>query len=188
LEEQCVLFKGRIDPTSKTLSKRSTYLFLGNQLRQLVKELLAGSYALSDPELDRQVKELLGTEKQYSDSLTKFVDYVNYLTSVLPVWEDISNLTTGGLEARQIPVRRAQGWVCLSATGLNLIGRVGYRLFMRNDIEWRTYAKRLADLPWERDAGIWQGNVVQNGKLLTQQAPLKRAYEAVAKAIQIPSI
>ena len=62
LARECPLFRGRIDSTSKTLSKKSTNLFLANQLRQLVKELLAGSYrgyALGDAEFEKRALELL---------------------------------------------------------------------------------------------------------------------------------
>ncbi len=63
-ERLCPLFKGRIDPTSKTLSKKSTFLFLANQLRQLVKELIAGTYALADVDFEKRAVELLGQDDQ----------------------------------------------------------------------------------------------------------------------------
>src|SRR5208283_2059160 len=48
LLERCPIFMGKIDSTSKTLSKNSTKLFLTNQVRQMVKELLVGQYAMHD--------------------------------------------------------------------------------------------------------------------------------------------
>lgn len=188
LEERCILFRGRIDSTSKTLSKKSTYLFLGNQLRQLVKELLAGSYALTDQDLERRVRQLVETDQQYADAVTKFCDYINFLTARIEVWEEISNLSPTGLEARQVPVRRAEGWVSLTATGLNLIGRVGYSLFSQPGIDWGAYAKRLAELDWRREAAIWQANIIQSGRVMNQQAPLKRAFEVVATTISLPRL
>ena len=48
LIDRCDIFKGKIDSTSKTLSVKSANLFLTNQVRQMVKELLVGDYALAD--------------------------------------------------------------------------------------------------------------------------------------------
>ena len=108
LERECRLFKGRIDTTSKTLSKKSTYLFLANQLRQLVKELLAGSYggyALADPEFEKRAMELLPGEEQYRDALEKFSAYINYLTEVIPA----QAILHGGIAGELERVRR-QAW------------------------------------------------------------------------------
>jgi DNA sulfur modification protein DndB len=183
LESQCKLFKGRIDSSSKTLSKKSTYLFLSNQLRQLVKELLAGSYALPDAEFERRARERLGTEPQFAHATTKFADYINAVAEHLPIWKKITELPADGLEASQIPPMREEGWVCLTATGLNLIGRVGHHLMSKGLKDPQAYAKRLAELDWRREAEIWQGNIVQNGKILTAQGPLKAAFTEVSKVI-----
>ena len=188
LEKGCPLFKSRIDSTSKTLSKKSTYLFLANQLRQLVKELLAGSYALADVDFSKRAEELLSADRQYNDALQKYSAYINHLTNVIPVWEEIAKLPPATLEASQIPVKRTEGWVCLTATGLNLIGRVGYNLFTRGERNWKSYADKLGKVDWKRDAAMWQGNIIQGNKLLTQQAPLKNAYEQICQVIGIPAV
>src|SRR5271165_2388174 len=121
LERMCPLFKGRIDPTSKTLSKKSTYLFLANQLRQLVKELLTGTYAIADTEFEKRALELLGHEDQYNLAVHKFTEYINYLSGfvingntlndlsatrwqpdssipAITVWHEIAKLPLGTLE------------------------------------------------------------------------------------------
>src|ERR1041385_944298 len=137
-ERMCPLFKGRIDPTSKTLSKKSTFLFLANQLRQLVKELLAGSYALADVEFEKRAVEVLGQEEHYATAVEKFAAYINYLTGfttdtsedassprwkpdssipAIQVWHEIAKLPVGTLEISQVPVKREEGWICLTATG-----------------------------------------------------------------------
>jgi DNA sulfur modification protein DndB len=193
LERECPLFKGRIDSTSKTLSKKSTNLFLANQLRQLVKELLAGSYggyALGDAEFEKRAVELLppAAEELYSDALAKFSEYINYLSEVMPVWARIAKLPTGTLQVSQIPGIRDEGWICLSATGLNIIGRVGHKLFSTGELqqEWREYARKLADIDWKRSAEIWQGNISQGTRLVTQQTPVKNAFKKVCAAIGLP--
>lgn len=211
LERMCPLFKGRIDPTSKTLSKKSTFLFLANQIRQLVKELLAGTYAIADAEFEKRAVELLGQEEQYNTAGEKFTEYINYLTGfikdiaasqdsteprwkldpslpAIAVWQDIARLPLGTLEISQVPVKREEGWICLTATGLNIIGRIGHKLFTNAELQknWKQYAAKMCDpqiIDWRRDAAIWQGNIMQGNKLLTQQAPVKHAYERVLQAI-----
>jgi len=211
LERMCPLFKGRIDPTSKTLSKKSTFLFLANQIRQLVKELLAGTYAIADLEFEKRAVELLGQEEQYNAAGEKFTEYINYLTGftkdpaaspdsaeprwkldpslpAIAVWQDIARLPLGTLEISQVPVKREEGWICLTATGLNIIGRIGHKLFTNAELQrnWKQYAAKMCDpqiIDWRRDAAIWQGNIIQGNKLLTQQAPVKHAYERVLQAI-----
>jgi DNA sulfur modification protein DndB len=213
LERLCPLFKGRIDPTSKTLSKKSTFLFLANQLRQLVKELLAGTYAMADADFEKRSIELLGQEDQYNAALQKFVEYINYLTGyvkdpaspedsprwkpdpsipAIPVWSEIAKIPVGTLEISQVPVKREEGWICLTATGLNIIGRVGHKLFTNSELasRWKVYAAKMGDtqtIDWRRSAGVWEGNIIQGTKLLTQQAPVKHAYERVLQAIGLAS-
>jgi DGQHR domain-containing protein len=186
LADACVLFKNRIDSTSKSLSKKSTYLFLANQVRQFVKELLVGSYATPDPQFERRANELLGTEEQYNQVLHRYTEYINYLSDRVSVWKEIAQVKPGTLEASQIPGKRDQGWVCLTATGLNLIGRVGNYLFTHNVQEWKEYAEKLGHVDWRKSAEMWQGNIIQGNKVMTQQGPLHRAYAALAAQIGLP--
>ena len=183
LEDKCVLLKDRIDSTSKTLSKKSTYLFLANQVRQHVKELLAGSYATPDAEFQRLALELLGTEAQYAEVLNRYSEYLNYLTTVIPVWREIAQVAPRSLEASQIPAKREEGWVCLTATGLNLLGRVGHYMFAHSVVEWRSFADRMGQIDWRKTAVMWQDNIIQGKRVMTQQGPLKRAYECLTAEI-----
>jgi DNA sulfur modification protein DndB len=185
LETDCKLFKDRIDSTSKTLSKKSTYLFLANQVRQLVKELLTGSYAIADVQFERRANELLATDDQFRAVQNQYAEYINYLTERIPVWADIVRVKPGTLEASQIPAKRDQGWVCLTATGLNLIGRVGHYLFTHRSTDWKQYADKLAALDWRKTAPIWQGNVIAGSKVMTQQGPLHRAFDAMKIALSL---
>jgi DNA sulfur modification protein DndB len=87
----------------------------------------------------------------------------------------------------QIPGKRAEGWVCLTATGLNLIGRVGYTIFTTKALEenWMDHTKNLGQLDWLKEANIWQGTIVQNNRIMNQQVPLKRAFENVCKILKL---
>src|SRR5207244_3409347 len=86
LEQRCPLFKGKIDATSVTLGKNSISLFLANQLRQFVKTLLTGNWQLADAEFEKRAKEILVEEGTYEQELNRFVDFVQHLTNVIPVW------------------------------------------------------------------------------------------------------
>jgi DGQHR domain-containing protein len=183
LERECPLFRGRIDSTSKTLSKKSTFLFLANQLRQLIKELLTGSYGTTDVDFEERAMQLLATDQQYQDVLKTYTTYINHLTKVIKVWDEIANLPSGTLEISQIPIKREEGWICLTATGLNLIGRIGHDMFSRGEQNWQQYADRLGALDWRRAAPLWQGNIIVGNRVLNQQGPLRRAFYAVCDAI-----
>ncbi len=185
MEQRCPLFRGRIDSTSKTLSKKSTFLFLANQVRQLVKELLKGSYALPDNQFEKLAGELLGTEAQYLAVLDEFCGYINYLTEVIPVWKEIADVKPGTLESSHIPRKREEGWVCLTATGLNIIGRIGYKLTSDKEKrgDWKQYADKLGEIDWKRSADFWQGNIIQGNRLLTQQVPLRNAFDKLCQQI-----
>jgi DNA sulfur modification protein DndB len=181
---QCPIFTGKIDSTSTTLSKNSTKLFLTNQVRQMVKELLVGQYAMADGAFEEKAKQLLvsSEDRHYVETRDKFVAFINHVTEALPVWKEISKLPEG-LPRNKITDFRAAGWVCLLATGLVVIGRVGHELFKHNITGWEAYATRLGALDWQRSGRLWDGNVVQNGRVMTQQAPVRGAFNKVRDAI-----
>lgn len=187
LEAKCKLFTNRIDSTSKTLSKKSTYLFLANQVRQLVKELLLGSYATPDAQFERRASELLGTEQQYEEVLARYSEFVNIVTDAIPVLSEIAQVKPGSLEASRIPAKREQGWVCLTATGMNLIGRVGHYLFTNSVPDWKKHIEKFADIDWRKVAPIWEGNIIQGQKVMTQQGPLHRAFSRLMSEIGLAS-
>jgi hypothetical protein len=160
-------------------------LFLANQVRQLVKELLTGSYGTQDSDFVRRANEQLAREDQYREVLARYSEYVNYLSGVIPVWKDIARVKAGSLEASQIPAKRQEGWVCLTATGLNLIGRIGHTLFTKGVPNWKEYADRMGQIDWRKTATMWQGNIIQGQKVMTQQAPLKAAFTTLSNEIQL---
>jgi DNA sulfur modification protein DndB len=88
-----------------------------------------------------------------------------------------------GIQHAKIADLRSQGLISLTATGLVIIGRTGHEL-IRNNVGWHDYAERLGTaIYWSRDAAIWQGNIVSGGKIQTQQAPVRRGFEAVCAEI-----
>jgi DNA sulfur modification protein DndB len=191
LIDRCPLFKGRIDSTSSTLSMNSNKLFLTNQVRQMVKELLVGAYAMPDEQFEAKAKELLGSSDspEYEAELNKFVAFINKVASSIPILKEIASVPATGVASQRISDLRAQGWVCLQATGLVVIGRIGYELFKNQLEDWPAYTERLGQLDWRKSGPLWQGNIIQQGgKLMTQQTPVKGAVTAVRSEIGLASL
>lgn len=130
---------------------------------------------------------------------------VNYLTEHLDVWKEVSQVPPGIQHARLRQIRN-RGYVCLTATGLNIIGRIGHELLANDVQDWKGYAEKLAKLDWLKTnplrADIVQpkkdkeGNVVTEEievsgrkerrsvmQLMTNRAPLNRAIFKVSQAI-----
>jgi DGQHR domain-containing protein len=176
----CPVFTDKIDSTSSTLSVNSTQLFLTNQVRQLIKELLVGDYGMSDTDFEAKAIALLGSNgtAHYKAERAQFVEFVNIVAEAIPVMREIAQLRQGTPRNR-IQELRKEGWICLTATGLNIIGRIGHELFKAQRADWRAMAAKLGEIDWSRDAAPWQGNIVRDGKITTQRAPVRTAVDNV---------
>lgn len=182
IEANCPLFTGKIDSTSKTLSKKSHYLFLANQVRQLVKHLLIGRQ-VTDADFDKLARERINTNEHYQNYLNSYVEYINYITDKIPVLKQISELSMDKPEKAQVEKHRSDGWVCLTATGLNVFGLIGYEFFTDNVSNWKEYVDKFSDIDWKRSADMWQGNIIVDNKIRTQTSPLKAAVDALKQKI-----
>lgn len=185
--ERSKLFNDKIDSTSKSLSVLSTNLFLTNQVRQLVKELLVGDYAMADPQFEDKAKELLGSNEteRYKSDRDKFVEFIDIATDAIPVMKAIAELPPG-IPRNIIKDRRQEGWICLTATGMVVIGRIGYELFRDSHTDWREKTARLGQIDWSRGGELWQNNIVRAGKMTTQRAPVRIAVEKVRRSMGLP--
>jgi DNA sulfur modification protein DndB len=185
LIEDCPLFKDRIDSTSKTLSKKSNHLFLTNQVRQLVKELLVGDYGLGDPVFEAKAKDILGASdsEPYKAERARFTEYVKRVTKAIPVLSEIAALPTTGVVSNKVSDYREEGYVCLTATGLVIIGRIGHELFKSENAAWTEVVDRLGLIDWRRIGFLWQGTIVRDQKINTQRSAVKLAVEQVRLAL-----
>jgi DNA sulfur modification protein DndB len=185
LISDCPLFKDRIDSTSKTLSKKSNHLFLTNQVRQLVKELLVGDYGLADVVFEAKAKDILGASdsESYNAERMRFTEFVNRVTKAIPVLREIAEIPTTGVASNKITDYREKGFVCLSATGLVIIGRIGHELFKTENPNWREVIDRFAEIDWKRSGTLWQNNVVRDGKIITLRAAVKMGVDEVRKTL-----
>jgi DNA sulfur modification protein DndB len=185
--ERCKLFYDKIDSTSKSLSALSANLFLTNQVRQLVKELLVGDYAMADSPFEDKAKDLLGSNEteHYKRERDKFSEFIDIVTDAIPVLKEIAQLPPG-IPRNIIKDRRQEGWICLTATGMVIIGRIGYELFRDSRADWREVAVRLGQVDWSRSGNLWQNNIVRSGKMTTQRAPVRIAVEKVRRSMSLP--
>ncbi|HVZ27132.1 MAG TPA: DNA sulfur modification protein DndB [Rhizomicrobium sp.] len=183
--ESCPLFKNRIDSTSKTLSKKSNHLFLTNQVRQLIKELLVGDYGMADSAFEDKAKDILGSSETevYKTERARFIEYVQAVTEAIPVLRGIAKLPTAGVASTKVSDHREEGYVCLSATGLVIIGRIGHELFKSENANWKDVVARFSEIDWKRSGPLWDGNVVRDGKIVTQRAAVKAGVENVRIAL-----
>jgi DNA sulfur modification protein DndB len=179
--------RGRVDETSKSLPKLSQNLFLLNQVRGLVKELLIGDYAMADPQLDRHAKERIGSK----DAQHRFVQSarraLDLLASEMTPWNDVASMPSGSDAPNRIPDYRAK-YVNMTATGLVVIGRVVHEVNKQFDDPTKrdSYYRRLAtEIDWRRGAEIWQNAIVQDNKVMTQRGPVRVAANRVMEQLNL---
>lgn len=171
----------RVDETSKTLPKLSQKMFLLNQVRGLVKELLFGDYAMADIQLDRLAKERIGSREAQDRFVQSAQRLIEILSLEMTPWNDISSMPSGSDAPSRIPDYRAK-YINMTATGLVVIGRVAHVINKRYDdpVRRETLYRRLAtEIDWRRGADVWQNAVVQDNKVLTQRGPVKEASRRV---------
>jgi DGQHR domain-containing protein len=196
LERNCPLLRGRVEPASKTAGKNSTKLYTANQVRSFLKEFLTGSWQLGDEEFESRAQALLSNDQAFDREMDKAVSYINRVTDSIPVLQQLAQMAPNATASRIAEVRddpdAGGGYVCVSATGLVILGRIGHELFRDHSEEWQTFVDRLGSVPWEKNAPIWDGNVVvpymikrkgkseQPGLRILQSAnPISRAADLV---------
>jgi DNA sulfur modification protein DndB len=184
--DESPFFRGRIDETSKSLSKNASQTFLLNQVRGMVKELLFHDYALSEASIPaRSAQEIRATEQQEA-FVKRTIAMLDILTKHMAPWDSIVELPTAGGPANRVPDYR-QRYINMTATGLVIIGHVAYEIEKNPDANWREarYMDLATKVDWRRDAPIWQGNIITDGKISTVRGPGRVAAQAVMKQIGI---
>jgi len=163
LIDQVPLFTGKVDSTSAKLSKKSPQPFLTNQVRQVVKVMMTGGYGIGELDFEEKAKDSLksGNSPEYTAARNKFVDFLCAAIDAVPLLKEVATMDPELMKTR-IPAFRDEGWVCLSATGLNMLARLGYEMMRDNESNWREYVAKLSQIDWRRTAPIWLGNVVSD--------------------------
>jgi hypothetical protein len=139
---------------------------------------------MADDQFEVKAKELLGSSDtpHYRREKERFVGFVDTFTAAIPVLMQIANLPPG-TPRNVIKDRRGEGWICLTATGMVILGRIGFELFKGENQNWQEITKRLGSIDWSRDGELWRNNIVRAGKMTTQRAPVRIAVEKVRRAI-----
>ncbi|MER5376498.1 DNA sulfur modification protein DndB [Streptomyces sp. NPDC002553] len=178
-------FRDRIDATSKTLPKMSQSVFLLNQVRQFVKELLFADYALAEGSVSKASVQRIGTREAQEAFVEEAVMLVDTLSEHMEPWREICGLPTASGVGNKIPDLR-QMYINLTATGLVVIGRVAYEIMKNPNVDERRalYCRLAAEIDWRRGAEIWRNRIVsQDGKIATQRGPVRDAANQVLKAL-----
>ncbi|WP_218028282.1 DNA sulfur modification protein DndB [Nocardia yamanashiensis] len=185
------LFQGRIDETSKSLSKNSPSVFLLNQVRGMVKELLFHDYALAESSIPGRSAQVIGTTEDQDAFVARTLAMMELLTAQMTPWNSIVELPKSGGPANQV-VDFRRHYVNMTATGLVVIGHVAYEIEKNRDEDWRRarYIDLATKIDWQRDAEIWQGNIITGDKINTTRGPGRAAAQRVMRAlgIQAPAL
>lgn len=140
---------------------------------------------LGDPVFESKAKDILGASdsEPYNTERARFTDYVDRVTKAIPVLNEIANTPTTGVVSNKVSDYREEGYVCLTATGLVVLGRIGHELFKTQHSDWIEVVNRLSQIDWRRSGPLWEGNIVRDNKIITQRAAVKLAVERVRVAL-----
>lgn len=184
---ESAILKGRVDETSKSLAKLSQSVFLLNQVRGLLKELLVGDFGVAEATFAQAAAERLGTSEQQEAFVQQSLQLLNVLTAKMEPWNRIQGFPKAGGIANQIPELR-QKYLNLTATGLAIIGRVAFEINKgEHEVDRvQAYSNLAAKVDWRRSGPLWKGNVITDaGKLVTSRAPIKSAALEVMKFLGV---
>lgn len=189
LIDNCPLFKDKVDATSSTLSKNSTKLFLVSQIRSAIKELLLGSAATGDAELEKRSIEMYGSSDSanYKKDIKKYIEFINKITEKISILSQVSEMKDS-IHMTQIPALRAEH-LLLNSAGLNIVSRIGFYI-LQDDERYQSidrFVDNLSKIDWRKDAEIWSGNIVQGGskglKIANSNSTIKTAILKVKEQI-----
>lgn len=184
--QRSTLLRDRVDETSKTMPKYSQRMFLLNQVRMFIKELLVGDSAVSDPAFTAAADERLADAADETAFIDQAVLVLDTLASHMKPWNEVAAQPSRVPELRTV-------WLNMAATGLVVIGRVVHHINTTyahaSEAERVTkYGELASHIDWRRAAPIWQGNVITANKVATQRAPVRLAADAVIAALGLPAV
>ncbi|GAA3696345.1 hypothetical protein GCM10022224_072440 [Nonomuraea antimicrobica] len=168
--DESPFLRGRIDETSKSLSKNSPAVFLLNQVRGMVKELLFHDYALSEASIPARSAQVIGTTEAQDAFVERTQAMLTTLTEHMASWNSIVAPPTSGGPANQV-VDFRKNYINMSP--------------MRSK---RTRTQHGATkIDWRRNAEIWQGNIITRDKITTVRGPGRVTAKRVMEVLGIKS-
>lgn len=176
--------QNRVDETAKTLPKLSQSVFLLNQIRGFLKEILVGNNALSELTLAPLAADLLATGERQDAWLKRSLEVLDSLTSSMEPWKTISEIDPTDSFANQIPEFR-QKFVNMSGAGLMVIGRVAHSIQKRVPENERSamYSRLAEEIDWRRGGKLWNGNIVIEGRVINSRQSIDTATKRVKEAL-----
>lgn len=189
LVDGSTFFRGRVDETSKTLPKLSQSVFLLNQVRGFVKELLVGDYGLGEDSLARSTSKLLSTNEQQDSFVRRASELVDILTATMEPWSTIAKIDVNDTMANQIPEFR-QKFINMTGTGLIVIGRVAFEIQKRlpEGERIQKYRELVTKIDWTRDGVLWNGSILIQGRIISSRKPVQVASQRVIDALGLPAV
>ena len=153
----------------------------------MVKTILTGDPALADEMFVKRARDLLveRDSPEYLEEKERIRKFINLVTSNVPVLMEIARLE--GIFSD----RRAEGYICLTATGLLIMAKVANELFTKTKLypDWHGYARKLgSDIDWRKSGPLWQNTIINTGKSFSNKGPLNKAVEAVKRALNMQSL
>jgi DNA sulfur modification protein DndB len=183
-------FRGRVDETSKTLAQLSQSVFLLNQVRGLVKELLIGDYAIAEDSLSRLAVKQIGTPEQQDAFVARAQQLIDILTERMEPWKAIAKISVNDSMASQIPDLR-KDYINLTATGLVVIGRVAFEINKKLLESERAakYVELATEIDWRRKADIWKDTIIlSDGTMVRNRGPVSNAANRVKEALGLHTL
>lgn len=175
---------GRVDETSKTLPKLSQSVFLLNQIRGFVKELLIGDYGISEETLTKYSSKQLSIIEQQDAFVNRTVELFDILTNRMEPWSTIAKINPNDTMSNQIPEFR-QRYLNMTGTGLVVIGRVAFEIQKRLPEEERKgkFIELAEKIDWLREGPLWEGSILIDGKLIGGRKLVSLAAQRVKEAL-----
>ncbi len=188
--ERVQLLDSRLDATSKTLSANSPFVFLVNQVRQFVKSSLTGSPAVSEASFASQAESAMVNPEARERWVKSRVAFLNVMTEIIADWKEISELAPpGGPDAAEVLSRtkaiRERKCVTMTAAFLNTLGVISHDVLKnatggivdqaKLEDELRVRLEPFRHINWDRSDKMWDGNLVVDGKIMTQTPAVKAA-------------
>ena len=150
---------------------------------------MTGDVAMGEAQFIEKAKQLMPNVDEYERMLVKFAEYINLLAEHLPAWKEAS-LIKPGPDLIKVKSLRIRPTLAFTATGLNIIGRIGYDLFNSGE-DWKPFALEFANLSFNKSDPIWKDVMTskkgKDGKevwqVATQRGPVMRAVARVRQKI-----
>jgi hypothetical protein len=156
-----------------------------NQLRICAAEFLFGSSAKRD--IESRSPRLLQSSEDRQEALDKAISFYHRYAEFSNAWNPLLEPAEKTKKVDLYELRQER--LDFNVTGFQVISRLGHFLMFGEafanltEEEQEDVIRAIAHVDFKRNAELWQGKVVMNGRLLTQRAVIDDATTIAAKQI-----